>query len=302
MKKYFIITVDTEGDNLWDWVPGTLIDTKNANYIERFQELCNKYGMKPVYLSNFEMLSSPDFINIANYYSERNECEIGLHLHAWNNPPLYEIERKYDQPSYLIEYPENIMREKFKVLYDLYLTAFNRKPKSHRSGRWAMNEQYFKILKDFGIKVDCSVTPHIDWSKNVGAMQGGSDYSDFDEDASYIGGILEVPMTIRKIRWSTCGSWKHRLKALVKGSYVWLRPASTMLEDMLRILKIESLTQSDYVEFMVHSSELMPGGSPYYPNEKSIEILYKDMEEVFKEAKRLGFEGITLDKYYELKK
>ena len=55
MKK-FIITVDTEGDNLWGYKEGDTITTNNALYIPRFQELCENYGFKPVYLTNYEMI------------------------------------------------------------------------------------------------------------------------------------------------------------------------------------------------------------------------------------------------------
>lgn len=43
---------------------------------------------------------------------ERNTCEIGMHLHAWNNPPEYPLEKVNDQRDYLFEYPEYIMDEK----------------------------------------------------------------------------------------------------------------------------------------------------------------------------------------------
>ena len=298
MSKYFIITVDTEGDNLWDWIPGTVITTNNINYIERFQLLCNKYDFKPVYLSNYEMLSSDNYIDFAKKYESKGECEIGLHLHAWNNPPLYELKRKYDQPSYLIEYPYDIMKAKFKEIFDLFVKRMGKIPISHRAGRWAMNSDYFNILKEFGIKVDCSYTPHVDWSNNVGAHSGGVNYKNITEKASFINGVFEVPMTIRKIRWSQCGGWKHILKSIVIGSYVWLRPASSKVPDMISVLKNELRSTNDFVEFMIHSSELMPGGSPYYKDEKAIENLYQDMEKVFSTAKQLGFKGATLEEYY----
>lgn len=43
--KTFLITVDTEGDNLWQWKPGEKITTENSLFIPRFQELCEKYGL-----------------------------------------------------------------------------------------------------------------------------------------------------------------------------------------------------------------------------------------------------------------
>ncbi|MDR8263551.1 deacetylase, partial [Acinetobacter baumannii] len=48
----FLITIDTEGDNLWQ--KHDSITTENARYLPRFQQLCEKYGFKPVYLTNYE--------------------------------------------------------------------------------------------------------------------------------------------------------------------------------------------------------------------------------------------------------
>jgi hypothetical protein len=39
-----------------------------------------------------------------------------------------------------------------------------------------------------------------------------------------------------------------------------------------------------YLEFMLHSSELMPGGSPAFPDRESIEALYRDLEALFAAA------------------
>lgn len=41
----------------------------------------------------------------------------------------------------------------------------------------------------------------------------------------------------------------------------------------------QTLTQgNDYVEYMLHSSEYMPGGSPTFKNKQDIEQLYVDLE------------------------
>ena len=61
--KYFIITIDTEGDNLWDWRIGKIINTENVSYLNRFQELCNTFSFKPVWLTNYEMLSDQRYVN-----------------------------------------------------------------------------------------------------------------------------------------------------------------------------------------------------------------------------------------------
>ena len=90
MKK-FLISIDTEGDNLWAWKTGDKITTENARFLPRFQELCEKYGFKPTYLTNHEMANDPFFVR---YFKQRNlsgKCEIGMHLHAWNSPPNYDL-------------------------------------------------------------------------------------------------------------------------------------------------------------------------------------------------------------------
>ena len=62
--KYFIITVDTEGDNLWAYKEGDPITTNNAEYACRFQDLCNKYVFKPVWLTNYEMACNDKFMSL----------------------------------------------------------------------------------------------------------------------------------------------------------------------------------------------------------------------------------------------
>ena len=171
--KYFIITVDTEGDNLWAYKEGDPITTNNAEYACRFQDLCNKYVFKPVWLTNYEMACNDKFMGYVKEKQDNGLCEVGIHVHAWNNPPLHEIPRVYDGNSYLIEYPKEVMRAKFKTTFDLIAEKTGRKPVSHRAGRFAMNEDYYQLLEEFGILTDCSITPGISWENTKGRTRGG---------------------------------------------------------------------------------------------------------------------------------
>ena len=300
MRKYFIITVDTEGDNLWEYQTGDKITTKNAKYIPSFQRLCDQYGFKPVYLVNYEMLSSNIFVDNAKKWVKENKCEIGIHPHAWNNPPEYRLDAVYNGQQYLIEYPEIIMRQKFQVLYDLIKAKFNVAPISHRAGRWAMNDIYFNILYDFGIKVDCSVTPMISWEKSKGLTCGGSNYIHANTRPHKINNILEVPMTIRKSHFAKNGTAKHKIKTLVLGSTIWLRPATNSLADMIGLIeKVDNEPENTYLEFMIHSSELMPGGSPYFRTAKEIDNLYYTMKYIFDFVSSKGYQGSTLKEYFK---
>ena len=178
MKK-LIITIDTEGDDLWSWKQGDAITTNNTLFLDRFQRLCNKYNFFPVWLTNYEMIQDDRYVEFVKKYALEGKAEIGMHLHAWNNPPMYQLEVAQEGAPYLIEYPDDVMEAKIKFLTDLIFERTGIKPVSHRAGRWGTNEKYFELLSKYGYVVDCSVTPHVDWKTSLGQTEGscGSDYS-----------------------------------------------------------------------------------------------------------------------------
>lgn len=300
MAKDFFITIDAEADNQWDY--DHEISTENAKFLPRFQELSEKYGFKPTWLTNFEMANDDFFCHYMKEKQKDGLCEIGTHLHAWNTPPEYSLKKILRERDYLIEYPIDVMDAKVATITELIERKFDSRPISHRSGRWATNQDYFKILKKYGYKIDCSVTPHVDWSRNFGVTgMSGSDYSKYPEHPYYIyDDILEIPMTIRHMNmfapecpWSIWNMYQE-LKGLLKGRIQWLRPNSLFQKKpMLKLIEQES-KRNQYLMFMIHSSELMPGGSPNFKDDESIEKLYLIIEVLFEKIKRLGYKGKTL--------
>ena len=77
---------------------------------------------------------------------------------------------------------------------------------------------------------------------------------------------------------------------------IWLRPNGRNLDDMLYIVDQAIRQRRDYVQFMLHSSEFMPGGSPTFDSPESIERLYGHLERLFEHASR-NFVGSTLSEY-----
>lgn len=313
-KKHFIITIDTEGDNLWQWKRGDEIKTENTLYLPRFQELCDSYSFKPVWLSNWEMMNDERFTFFVRKVQDEGRGEVGMHLHAWNTPPLYELEQT-ENPSapYLIEYPDDVMEKKIAAMTTIIEEKTGVRPVTHRAGRWATDNRYFSLLEKYGYKVDCSVTPHVDWSGTSGESfaSKGSDYSHAEEISHRIKGrksILEVPVTIiRSHRFfsppaKTARGIIANIYHTVLGNELWLRPDGRNREQMLYIAdKAAEDREKDYIMFMLHSSELMPGGSPTFRTEESIERLYEDLEVLFEKISH-SFEGITLRDYEEIKR
>ena len=305
--KSFIITIDTEGDNLWSWKPGNPVFTENTMYLMRFQSLANNYGFYPTWLSNYEMLNDDRFVDFISKVEAEKIGELGMHLHAWNTPPIYHLPIENNGAPYLIEYPVEVMEEKIATMTDTIKNKTGIIPVSHRAGRWALDNRYIQLLIKYGYKVDCSVTPHKDWSSYPGQSDNsfGSDYSSYAEEPFYLdkdNRLLEVPMTIRRshhLFFKDNGSFKNKLGSIyrgVKGQTIWLRPNGHNLKEMISIVNQASFSNSDYVMFMLHSSELMPGGSPTFKNSVDIEKMYLDCEEVFNFASKC-FAGVTLRDY-----
>jgi len=312
--KHFLISIDTEGDNLWKWKIGDPITTENAKFLPRFQQLCEEYGFIPTYLTNYEMAGDEFFSKEFSKKANAGLCEIGMHLHAWNNPPYYELPVRTDvQPGapYLIEYPIEIMAQKIEAVTNLISDKFSVEPVSHRAGRWATNDDYFKLLDNFGFKCDCSVTPLINWSKAAGQSPDsfGSDYSATECNPYKIKdtGMIEIPMTIyenHRLKLGKNAGIRKTAKKIIeaKKGYgpVMLRPRNTSgnIDDLLWIVDKATQQKSDYIMFMLHSSELMPGGSPTFKTNEDIEMLYSNLNILFNYISK-NYKGISIGDYSE---
>ena len=299
MKKYFIITVDTESDNQWDCCHAAT--TENAKFIPRFQALCEKFGFKPVYLTDYSMAQNPFLVEFLKKSNNNNLCEIGMHLHAWDTPPTHSLDFCSTARPYLIEYPNDVIEEKIKTIHNLLCDSFETQIVSHRAGRWAINSFYIEILEKLNYIVDCSVTPGINWKSAKGGVKGGCDYRKWNVTPTFLtknNQILEIPVSVCNQRFCT----NFRLKEIAKlflGRKIWLRPALFSNDIMMRAIHYFE-NRTDYVEFMLHSSELMPGGSPYFTTQSSIENLYTRLNTFFLDLKGKGYEGVTLHEYYEI--
>ncbi len=312
--KRFLISIDTEGDNQWSWKKGDDIKTKNALYLARFQTLCEKYRYKPTYLTNYEMAMSRQFQEFARPCVKDGTAEIGMHLHAWSTPPDFELPKLVNPNNapYLIEYPDEMMEKKISVMTDILKDIFQCEIVTHRSGRWALDDRYIRLLQKYGYAFDCSVTPGISWKTNSGQSAGsqGSDYTKEKCNPYFLGNgdypILEIPMTIiqsHHVFKPTRKDFKANIGTVyraIKGQMIWFRPSGNNLDQMKWIVDYVRKTNGvDYVMFMIHSSEFMAGGSPYFKTEASINKLYYDIEELFKYSCP-DFSGATIGEYGKL--
>lgn len=144
----------------------------------------------------------------------------------------------------------------------------------------------------------------IDWSSHLGAYKGGRDYRFERKGTFYIyNNILEVPVSIRKIR---LGGWNSSRTQFAKnifyslwGKKVWLRPSVSTLDEMKKLVNKILKEDEDYIEFMMHSSEFMPNGSPYYRTRKDIDALFFLLDNLFEFISE-KYAGYTLTEYRDV--
>jgi hypothetical protein len=311
-RPAFLITIDTEGDNLWAHPSRTT--TENALFLPRFQALCEEHGLKPTYLVNHEMAMDMRLVCFAKEAMHAGKAEVGAHLHAWNTPPITPLtadDQRYH--PYLTEYPEPVMAEKLGCVRRLLEDRFETKMISHRGGRWAFDERYARLLAANGFLVDCSVTPHISWRRSGAQPAGinGPDFRSFPEQPYWIdlenvarpgaSELLEVPMTIRVAhrpmrrllgRIPGLRGYLHRHRPERR----WLRPNGWNLNDMVQLCDEVRSNSEPYAMFMLHSSELMPGCSPTFQTAESIEHLYAHLRALFRHTQE-HFRGCTLGEF-----
>jgi hypothetical protein len=163
------------------------------------------------------------------------------------------------------------------------------------------------------------VTPHVSRKSHLGApdKDGGTDYTDFPDTAYFIdpsdisrpghSTLLEIPVSIQNtsglVNTVLSSSLLPNVSPVRKISNrlfpkIWLRPNGRNLSQMLGYLRYALSAKRDYVEFMLHSSEFTPGGSPLFKSESAIEQLYRCLESLFSEAS-VHFSGCTLSEYVE---
>ena len=118
---------------------------------------------------------------------------------------------------------------------------------------------------------------------------GGTDYTGYSEKP-YITkeGLLEIPVSIRRMHFLDKEKMTDPINALkgvkhaLEGTTQWLRFFDTSSRYGVEQLTGKLLKEGEDVLFMIHSSELMPGGSPAFSTAEDIDYLYNGMDSVWK--------------------
>ena len=300
----FLVTVDTEADDAWRHPDRIRLD--NLTVLPKFQALCSAYGVVPTYLLTYECCSASAGVTYIDACMKAGACEIGHHLHVWTTPPFEQpgnggIDRAWLH-AFQFELPNSLFQDKAETLKEAIKSTFGCQPRSHRAGRWGVDQRTISWLVQNEFLVDSSVVPGVSWKRQTGSASSGPEYLLAPPDPHRWCGadnqecLVEIPASALPLRplchlalrrLARQSAWLERLhKRLARPRMLRPDPSRDVreLEEMMTTLVQRGLP----VQLMLHSSELLSGTSPITRTEEQTTRIWKQLERVFSAAREMG--------------
>lgn len=297
--------------------------TDNVRHWQPFQDICRKHGIPPTYLITYEVAADTLAQGLLRSWIRAGEAEVGAHLHPWTTPPFRDDHGfRYNDSwhAYASELPEELIRKKLSNLTSQIETNLNVRPRAYRAGRFGFDLRAARILAELGYLVDSSVTPLLSWRSYPGLPTGpgGPDFSSHPARPFRIegaGGLLEIPVTVVPtypvLRYFPALLTLYRTRPLRAVRRLlfsrWASPQPVMLQpadldypckELCRAYEYQS-QEADVAVMMVHSSELMPGGSPQTPTRASVSQVLDRLDAFLGFVRARGAQGVTLSQAAE---
>jgi hypothetical protein len=288
-----LVGIDTEADDQWSARGRQEMGVRNAERLPAVQALFEEFGVRPTYVVTWEMATRAESAAVLRDLARSGRCEIGTHLHPWSSPPF----RPEDLAAHT--YPHNLPLD----LLDRQLTELTAeiesqigvRPTTYRAGRNGFDGRTLPILERLGYTVDTSVDPLFNERRKGGMRFDGAPVRPYHPDYEDVrrpgrSKILEVPITsatlpgLPKVVESAYARlrpipWRGALKRIGLRP-VWLRPSYTPLADMIAFADVLRRADAPCFNIIFHSSELLPGGSPYTPDEASVARFLGDLRQL----------------------
>lgn len=297
-----VFTVDTEPDNQWaDHRGGGL---SNIEGLGSFHDFLSALGVVPTYLMTYTVAEDVGAVHSMQKLLHRDDCEIGAHLHPWDNPPFLTDLRDQRFPAFAHELPLEHVADKLEQLTSRIKANFDA-PRCYRAGRFGYCADHIAVLESLGYRVDSSVTPLLDRRRKTGIPlaqggRGGRDYrsapldpyhpSTDDELKLGSASLLEVPLTAGVIgllpNWMTQmqrhmpESIRRMPRKLGLSEVVTASPVQFSTDAIMKMITKAVAAGRRVVNFTMHSSEAVAGHSPSIRTEQDLRNLFCKIEQL----------------------
>jgi hypothetical protein len=172
------------------------------------------------------------------------------------------------------------------------------------------------ILEELGYLVDSSVDPFFNEKRKGGPSFAGAPRTPYfvsatDPRKPGASRLLEIPVTSALDRawprWletayadvSSAYHFRRALRLLRIARPIWLRPSYSKPSDMTRLARRVLDEGRAPANIIFHSSELLPGASPYNPTPSDVERFYRDLESLLAFLVEGGATGATFREFRE---
>jgi len=292
----------------------------NVSFWAAFQDICRRQNVAPTYLITSEVTEDAAARSLLRGWVQAGEAEVGAHLHPWTTAPFRdEPGMRFNDPyhAFMSELPIELVFDKLTILTRQIESSIGVRPTAFRAGRYGLNDSGAILLADLGYAVDSSVTPLLGWSTHQGVPGGGGgpDFRShsprpFLVEKAGDPALLEIPVTIAYTNAllrrapglsGLYGSLPVRAASRLSGRRylrtqpVWLHPAhfEHSVADLKRLFDLQ-MDSCGVAVMMVHSSELMPSGSPRTPTREAADRVMRRLEAFLAHVRQTDTTCLTL--------
>jgi hypothetical protein len=271
MEIQLVVSVDVEEEGLFRGrYPREVRGVVNVAQLTRLAWVPGEYAVPLTLLATYPVAAHDPTRDILSQWSERGHAELGAHLHTWCTPPFVDGE-----PPHPEALSATALADKLASLVAAHRAAFGSAPRAFRMGRFELGPKATALLPRFGFDVDASVMP-LRWACD------GPDTFLSPADPFVLGPeeLLEVPVT--QVAWSPAlahaayglaralPGGRAGLEVFRRVATVGLTPAWTALASMQAAVRLHLRRGGEVLHVFLHSSDLMPGGSPAARDEASV--------------------------------
>jgi peptidoglycan/xylan/chitin deacetylase (PgdA/CDA1 family) len=296
---HLLVGIDTEGDNQWDAAARANQTFENIYALPRLHALFARHRVRPTYVVTHPVASDPRSAEILRALLGGGDCEIGAHHHAWETPPCTPDDvRRHPYASSL---PREQFEAQLESLTRAIEAAVGRRPVSYRSGRFGFAAEHVAGLERLGYRVESSVAPLFYESHKGGPEFVSAPLTPYflAYDSAVTAGasnVLEIPVSAglnrrlpRALQYAYARApWPYTTKRVLRALRLlrmrWLRPSYSTLEDMCALARDLARANEPVLNVLFHSSEAIPGGSPYNRTQAELDAFCDRLERFFRFA------------------
>ncbi|MGE4537072.1 MAG: polysaccharide deacetylase family protein [Desulfovibrio sp.] len=275
-----VISLDVEEEGLFSGsYPREGAGLSNIARLRKLAFLPRDFDLPLTFLCDYPVAVDPASGEMILDLVSRVGGEIGAHLHPWNTPPFPDM--PWPEPVSTAVMPLDVFRAKLATLQQA-VTAFAGAPAvSFRMGRWNLFKRAMAVLPEVGFLVDSSVAP-------LRHVPNGPDHFLAPADPYWLRpagpegkSLLEAPTTqvplvpgTPRLAHALAKRLSPKAGNAVLGGFmktatlgvnpVWMPEATMRLAVRTHVRR-----GGRVITLFWHSSELLPGASPHFPDEEA---------------------------------